>query len=113
MSEARWRLSRQAAGSAIQGIPIFSKAPIVIHHQALSHALARSAYGGCPAGPILLTWGAHWFATGNADRVYVLTEEVLRGLASYRKGHINRFGEYMLDLEREVTPMNYKVEFSK
>jgi len=44
---------------------------------------------------------------------YVLTEEVLRGLAPYRKGHINRFGEYMLDLEREVTPMNYKVEFSK
>ncbi|PVX36703.1 MULTISPECIES: Tn3 family transposase [Janthinobacterium] len=44
---------------------------------------------------------------------YVLTEEVLRGLAPYRKGHINRFGEYMLDLEREVAPMNYKVEFTK
>jgi hypothetical protein len=40
---------------------------------------------------------------------YVLTEEVLRGLAPYRKGHINRCGEYML--EREVVPMNYKVEF--
>ena len=44
---------------------------------------------------------------------YVLTEEVLRGLAPYRKGHINRFGEYMLDLEREVAPMSYKVEFTK
>jgi len=44
---------------------------------------------------------------------YELTEEVLRGLGPYRKGHINRFGEYVLDLDKEVEPMNYKVEFSK
>ena len=42
---------------------------------------------------------------------YVPADDVLRGMARYRKGHINRFGEYMLDLERDVEPMNYKVEF--
>lgn len=43
---------------------------------------------------------------------YVLTEEVLRGLAPYRRSHINRFGEYMLDLDRVARPMQYKTEFS-
>lgn len=42
---------------------------------------------------------------------YALTEEVLRGTAPYRREHINRFGEYPLDLEREVEPMNYRQDF--
>jgi TnpA family transposase len=43
---------------------------------------------------------------------HVLTEEVLRGTAPYRREHINRFGEYPLDLERNVEPINYKLDLS-
>lgn len=43
---------------------------------------------------------------------YVLTEEILRGTAPYRREHINRFGEYPLDLDREVEPINYKIDLS-
>ena len=49
---------------------------------------------------------------GLQQKGFVLTEEVLKGLAPYRRSHINRFGEYMLDLDRDVPPMNYKTEFS-
>lgn len=42
---------------------------------------------------------------------FVLTEEVLKGLAPYRRSHINRFGEYMLDLDRPVRPMEHKTGF--
>ncbi|NOS73560.1 MAG: Tn3 family transposase, partial [Methyloglobulus sp.] len=42
---------------------------------------------------------------------YALNEQLLNGLAPYRKHHINRFGEYPLDLDREVEPMNYNVSF--
>lgn len=41
-----------------------------------------------------------------------LTEEILRGTAPYRREHINRFGEYPLDLEREIDPIDYKISFS-
>ncbi|MET3109392.1 TnpA family transposase, partial [Oxalobacteraceae bacterium GrIS 1.18] len=43
---------------------------------------------------------------------FPLTEELLRGTAPYRREHINRFGEYPLDLERAVEPINYKLDFS-
>jgi hypothetical protein len=43
---------------------------------------------------------------------YVLTEEILRGTAPYRREHINRFGEYPLDLDREIEPINYKIDFA-
>lgn len=42
---------------------------------------------------------------------YVLTEEILRGMAPYRRAHINRFGEYPLDLDRAAEPLNYKIDF--
>ncbi len=42
---------------------------------------------------------------------YALSDVVLNGLAPYRRQHINRFGEYSLDLDREVEPLNYKVRF--
>ncbi len=41
-----------------------------------------------------------------------LTEEILRGMAPYRREHINRYGEYPLDLEREIEPIDYKISFS-
>lgn len=37
-----------------------------------------------------------------------INEEILAGLAPYRTEHINRFGDYTLDLDRELRPMNYK-----
>lgn len=36
-----------------------------------------------------------------------ITPEVLAGLSPYRTAHINRFGEYTLDFEREVLPMDF------
>ena len=43
---------------------------------------------------------------------YVLTEEILRGMAPYRRAHINRFGEYPLNLERAAEPLDYRISFS-
>lgn len=43
---------------------------------------------------------------------YILTEELLNGLGPYRRHHINRFGEYPLDLERAIEPLNYRIIFS-
>lgn len=39
-----------------------------------------------------------------------ITEEVLASLAPYRTEHINRFGDYTLDFDRVVPPMNYKTK---
>jgi TnpA family transposase len=36
-----------------------------------------------------------------------IDEGILGGLAPYRTQHINRFGDYTLDLNRKVQPMNY------
>jgi len=35
-----------------------------------------------------------------------ITQEVLAGLSPYRTHHINRFGDYTLNLDREVRPVN-------
>lgn len=43
---------------------------------------------------------------------HILNEQILSGLAPYRRQHINRFGEYTLDLDREVEPLNYKIKFN-
>jgi hypothetical protein len=37
-----------------------------------------------------------------------IDEEILAGPAPYRTEHINRNGDYTLDLERIVPPMNYR-----
>lgn len=39
-----------------------------------------------------------------------LTRELLGGLSPYRTAHINRFGDYTLDLKREVPPLNFKAK---
>lgn len=36
-----------------------------------------------------------------------INAEVLAGLSPYRTGHINRFGDYTLDLSREIAPLDY------
>ncbi len=37
-----------------------------------------------------------------------INEGILAGLAPYRTAHINRLGDYTLDLDRKIPPMNYK-----
>jgi len=38
---------------------------------------------------------------------HILTSELLSGLAPYRTAHVNRFGDYMMDLNRPVGRMNH------
>ena len=45
-------------------------------------------------------------------RTFEITEEVLGGLSPYRTIHINRFGDYLMDLERAVEPMNTRIRFA-
>ena len=42
---------------------------------------------------------------------YEISEELLSGLAPYRTSHINRFGDYLMDFERAVEPMNTRIRF--
>ena len=39
-----------------------------------------------------------------------ITPEILSGLSPYRMSHINRFGNYRLDLRRKVKPLNYDLK---
>jgi len=36
-----------------------------------------------------------------------LSPDILAGLSPYRTSHINRFGDYTLDLEKEIAPLDY------
>ncbi len=38
-----------------------------------------------------------------------IDKEVLQAFAPYRTEHINRFGSYTLDMNREVKPLNHKI----
>lgn len=38
-----------------------------------------------------------------------LNPEVLAGLAPYRRAHINRFGDYTLDIEKELSPLDFNM----
>jgi TnpA family transposase len=40
-----------------------------------------------------------------------IDSEILAALAPYRTEHINRFGDYMLNLDRDVPPMRYEIQF--
>jgi TnpA family transposase len=42
---------------------------------------------------------------------YPIDENILKGLSPYRTSHINRFGDYMLDLHRKAPPIDYKINF--
>ncbi len=37
-----------------------------------------------------------------------ITKDMLAALSPYRKDHINRFGDYTLDLDREILPLNFR-----
>lgn len=43
---------------------------------------------------------------------YPVGEPVLKALSPYRTSHINRFGDYTLDLSRAVEPIDYKIKCS-
>jgi len=36
-----------------------------------------------------------------------ITRDILAGLSPYRTAHINRFGDYILDLSRKIEPLNF------
>ena len=40
----------------------------------------------------------------------VINKELLNGLSPYRNSNINRFGDYNLDLEREVPPLDFGIK---
>lgn len=40
----------------------------------------------------------------------VVTPEILASLSPYRMHHINRFGDYTLDLDRKILPMNFSTK---
>lgn len=42
---------------------------------------------------------------------HTIDEDLLKALAPYRKAHINRFGDYLLDLNRKVNPLDFKIRF--
>ena len=42
---------------------------------------------------------------------YPVNEEILKGLSPYRTSHINRFGDYTLDINKPVKPIDYKIKF--
>ena len=40
----------------------------------------------------------------------VINKELLNGLSPYRNSNINRFGDYNLDMEREVPPLDFGIK---
>ena len=40
----------------------------------------------------------------------VISKDLLNGLSPYRNSNINRFGDYNLDLEREVPPLDFGIK---
>lgn len=42
---------------------------------------------------------------------FPIDEHVLKGLSPYRTNHINRFGDYTLDLNKKPSPIDYKINF--
>lgn len=39
-----------------------------------------------------------------------ISPELLGGLSPYRTSHINRFGDYTLDLDTEIGPLDYGIK---
>lgn len=65
----------------------------------------------------------HWMVSERAQRRIVtvslrdgfafnITETHLARLSPYRYTHINKYGDYILDLQRPVEPMHTRIKFS-
>ena len=39
-----------------------------------------------------------------------ITAEIIAGLSPYRTAHINRFGDYILDMNRQALRPDYRIE---
>ena len=44
------------------------------------------------------------------ERGHHIDHDILKGLAPYRTDHINRFGDYTLDVEQQVSPMSHHIK---
>ena len=42
-------------------------------------------------------------------RGHETNDEILAKLSPFRRGHINRFGAYVMNMEREIEPMEYRI----
>ena len=42
-------------------------------------------------------------------RGYSIDDEILANLSPFPRGHINRFGSYVMNMEREIEPMEYTI----
>ncbi|MGL5669608.1 MAG: Tn3 family transposase [Shewanella sp.] len=47
-----------------------------------------------------------------ANTGHEITPELLAGLSPYRTAHINRFGDYLLDMERSYGPLNFPMSIT-
>ena len=45
------------------------------------------------------------------EKGHPVDAEVLKVLSPYRREHINRFGDYLLDLQRSVPPLDPAINF--
>ncbi len=45
------------------------------------------------------------------ERGHPVNADVLKALSPYRREHINRFGDYLLDLQRRVPPLDPSIDF--
>jgi len=43
------------------------------------------------------------------DEGVAVSAEILRGISPYRTAHINRFGDYTLDVSRDIAPLDYAI----
>jgi hypothetical protein len=45
------------------------------------------------------------------EKGYQINGKILAGLAPFRRGHINRFGNYVMNIDREIQPFEHKLPF--
>jgi hypothetical protein len=46
----------------------------------------------------------------NCFRRNPIDEKLLKAFSPYRTEHINRFGSYILDIDKKVTPLKYDIQ---
>ena len=70
-------------------------------------------YNQLVANMVILN-NVHWMSKKlkeMQEKGYPVDDDVLKGLSPYRFSHINRFGDYTLDVNRKVPPIDYKIDF--
>lgn len=70
-------------------------------------------YNQLVANMVILN-NVHWMSKKlkeMQEKGYPVDDDGLKGLSPYRFSHINRFGDYTLDVNRKVPPIDYKIDF--